>query len=813
MFKNYFLICFRNIRKNKVFSFLNIAGLSIGIASCLTILQYTTFESRYDQFHKNKDRVFRIDAEYYGNGEYEGRSNNSAYKLPGTIKETVAGVSHFTRTHLQYGGAVITYGEGELRKQFFEEDHKLYYVDQDFFDLFDYTLMDGNRATLLTEPMSIVMTRSMVEKYMPDETQPIGKFLDLDGGWYPGTYKITGILDDLPGNSIYSFDFLMPISDLLKNEQYQDDDGWGWENFTSYILLEEGADKEQVFAQAKDLLNDRNSEEHETSNSSTNLVFTALTDIHLNDLSDEAEAGTTSQTLFFFVIIAVFIISIAWLNYINLATAQALKRAKEVGIRKAVGAGKKHLIAQFMLEAFIINGVAFLIALIISYLSLPLLSRVLDKELSFGTGIEPIFQVYIVLAFVIGTLVSGFYPALVLSRFKPAVVVKGTSFGGEQKFGLRQGLVVLQLVIGVFLISGTLAVFKQLTFMKSRDLGMDVEHVLSMRGPRVYDDREERNNQVKAFKTKLASIPGISEIAGSAAVPGGDFNWGTSMRPEGRDESEAESVKMMWVDANFHNTYGMELIAGRFHQEDLKGESAQVVVNETLVKTFSMGTPEEAVGQKMKVGDRAFLIIGVLKDYHWYSLRQEKEPLLLNYASIGTSNISVKIISEDVRTTMDQIEAEYVAHFPNNPFDFYFMDDYFDRQYQSDQQFGQIFSTFSVIAIIIACLGLFGLASFTLGLRVKEIGVRKVLGASIKSILMMIYKDYMKLILIASAVGLPAIYYIIDYWLENYAYRIAISADLFVVPVVLLVVIALGTVSYQSIRAAVANPISSLRTE
>ncbi len=813
MLRNYFLICFRNIRKNKVFSFLNITGLSIGIASCLIILQYTSFESSYDQFHSNKDQLYRVDIDYYSRGESQGLSSYTPFKLPETIKETIAGIKEVTRVHLQYYGAVVTYGEGEDRKQFFEEDKNMFFVDQSFFEMFDYKLLEGNRETLLTEPMSIVITESMLEKYMPGEQQPIGKFINVDGGWYPGTYQVTGILEDLPGNTLFSFNFLLPVHELLKNQQYSNDEGWDWFNFNTYALLEEGANREQVFEQAKDIINEREAEEHEVVNSSSDLVFTSLNDIHLNDQTDEAEAGVSEETLVLFGVVAIFIIGIAWLNYINLATAQALKRAKEVGIRKSVGAAKRQLITQFLLEAFIINGIAFTLAILITYFSLPLLNNVLDKNLVFGVGIEPVFWVYFALAFIGGTFLSGFYPAIVLSRFEPSVVIKGASFSGHQKFGLRQGLVVLQLIIGVFLISGTLTVFRQIQFMRTRDLGMDVERVLSIRGPRVYDDEEQRNNQVKAFKTRLASLPGISEIAGSAAIPGGEYNWGGSMIRDGQDESEEQSMKMMWVDDNFHNTYGMELIAGRFHQQDLKSDERQVVVNETLVEAFGFGSPEDALGQKMRVGDNVFPIIGVLKDYHWYSLRQEKEPLLLAYAEIGVSNISVKLGTSDVRSTMDLIKEEYESHFPNNPFDYYFMDDYYDRQYKSDKQFGQIFTTFSVIAVIIACLGLFGLASFTLSLRIKEIGVRKVLGASVSSILMMIYKDYMKLILIAAVIGLPLVYFVIQNWLENYAYRISISADLLLLPILLLIVIAIGTVSYQSLRAAIVNPSRSLRTE
>ncbi|MFY0625945.1 MAG: ABC transporter permease [Reichenbachiella sp.] len=813
MFKSYLLICFRSIQKNKVFSFLNIVGLAIGMASCLLIFQYVSFESSFDQFHLKKDQVFRIDTKHYKNEEEKYHSSYTSYKMPTTLKETITGVANFTRTHLQYYGAVVTFdGEGENRRQFFEEDKRIYFVDQGFFEMFDYPLINGERSTLLTEPNSIVITKSMVDKYMPNVPNPIGQFLNIDGGWYPGTYKITGVLEDLPDNSIFSFGFLMPVHDLLKNEQYTKDDGWGWNNFVSYVMLDENATLAQVSELSKNLLNDRNKEDFEQSNNRSDVVYTSLNDLHLRDKSEENTGGISEQTLFYFGLIAIFIIGIAWLNFINLATAQSMKRAKEIGIRKVAGAVRRQLIFQFLIESFVINLISLVIAVCLAYMCLPILGNVIDAELVFGIGIKIEHWIYFGLAFLIGTLLSGFYPALVLSGYSPTAVIKGSSLSRQRRFGMRQILVVAQLVIGVFLISGTLAVFKQLQFMRNQDLGMNVDQVMSMRGPRVYDDKKLIDQKMKTFKQKLKAMPNVSEVSTSDAIPGGDYNWGTGMTKDGDEDSESQSVKMMWVDENFHNTYGLELLAGRFHSKDLKGEKGQVVVNETLLKKFALGTPEEAIGINMKVGDNLFPIIGVLKDYHWYSLKAEKEPVLLNFTEYG-SNISVKLTSSDIQNTMAEIKEEYESQFINNPFDYYFMDNFFNRQYKTDEQFGYIFSAFSMVAIVIACLGLFGLASFTLNLRIKEIGIRKVLGASLYSILTMIFKDYLILILTAAGIGLPLVYLAISSWLESYAYRISISYELILLPIVLLMFVTVLTIGFQSLRAAMTNPASSLRSE
>ncbi len=813
MLRNYFLTTLRSIRKNKVFSVLNILGLAIGIASCILILQYVSFESSFDEFHSTKDRVFRLDNNPVRQGEERGRNPSTPYKLGETLQSTYSGIDAYCRLHKQYYGAVVTYnGESpEEERQFFEEDEQMYYVDQAFFDMFEYKLLQGDRRTLLSEPMSIVITKSMLEKYMPGVEFPIGKFLNVDGGWYPGTYKITGVLDDLPGNTMFSFNFLMSIEDLLKNRQYTNDDGWSWTNFHTYVMIAENAGASSVGDQIKDYYNEKNAEEWEAANFRRDVLLTSLTDIRLNDQTKDS-GGITSETLFFFLLIAVFIICIAWLNYINLATAQAMKRAKEVAIRKVVGAIKQQLVAQFLMEAFVINLVSLLIALGLAFLCLPILSGVIDTELNFGVGIPAMYWLYFGLLFLLGTFLSGIYPAFVLSGFNPAVIVKGSVHGGRRRFGLRQVLVIGQLIIGVLLISGTLTAFRQLQYMRNSNLGMDVERVVSVRGPRVFEDRDKKNQKLKSFKEEVTNLVATKHAAISAAIPGGSGNWGTPMRRHDQAEAETQRIMMAWVDDNFHNVYGMELVAGRFHSKDLRGEEAQVVANETVVRKFGFESAEAAIGKKLRAGeDNLFTIIGVLKDFSWYSLKQESLSVLLNYGE-GGSNVSV-LLSGNIGETMPEIESLYESYFPGNPFDYYFMDEYFDRQYKADKQFGKIFTSFSIIAVVIACLGLFGLASFTLKLRVKEIGVRKVLGATVNSIVMMIYKDYVKLVLIATVIGLPLVYFALQNWLEGYANRISITADLFLVPIILLLLITLATISYQSFLAATNNPTKSLRTE
>ncbi|MEO1253788.1 MAG: FtsX-like permease family protein, partial [Bacteroidota bacterium] len=647
-------------------------------------------------------------------------------------------------------------------------------------------------------------------KYLPNIENPIGELLTVDGGRKPGTYTITGIIETLPENTQYAFDFLMPINDLLKSQQYAESDGWGWNNFVTYIMTEPGANVEDISEKAINIRNDR--EKNEENNLKANIKFTPLNDLHLRD--ETKKGGVSNGTLSLFSLIAIFIIVIAWLNYINLATAQAMRRAKEVGIRKSIGALRNQLVFQFLTEAFIINFVALTLGVLLTYATIPALSEIVGKSIVYGENIQIQQWIIFLTLFLFGTLLSGFYPAVVLSRFRPAVVIKGTSGASQRKFGLRQTLVTVQLLIGIFLIAGTYTVYRQLQFMMSKDLGLNVNRVVTMRAkaPSPYDDEEKIRAQMKLFREKITSISEVSQASVSNAIPGGGFNWGTEMIVDGEQISEEKVIRMMMVDDHFHDTYEINLISGRFHDKDLQGEQHQIVVNETLIEKFQLGSPDEAIGKRLRAGNNTFPIVGVVEDFHWNSLKQEKASTILYYSDLG-NYISVRLSSERIYETIKAMETNHKAIFPNHPFEYRFMDEYFAKQYESDRKFGKIFTIFCTIALFIACLGLFGLASFTIHLRVKEIGIRKVLGAQISSILMLIYRDYFMLIAVASILGIPIIYYIINEWLKEFAYRINVSLDLFLLPVIVLTIITFLTVSYQSIKAARVNPAQTIKNE
>ncbi|MEM9327867.1 MAG: ABC transporter permease [Bacteroidota bacterium] len=807
---HYFKSGSRNLLKHKTSSLFNILGLTIGIASCLVILQYVAFESSYDQFHSRKHDIYRVDKEDFRDSVLINRYQGSGYAMGPTILEELPGVEAMVRTHGFDDASVVTYRDNVSGKtrQFIEDEEKLHFVDQQFFDFFDYKVLRGDRNALLVEPNSIVITEAMWQKYMPDVKEPIGALLEVSGGRIPGTFQVSGVIETLPENTLFSFGFLMPMIDLLQAEQYTEDDGWGWTNFTTYILASPEASVQVMGEQARNMLMDRREDELDIH---SYVALTPLNDLHLKDPT--AKGMVTAETLSLFTTIAVFIIFIAWLNYINLTTAQTLRRAREVGVRKAIGATRGQLILQFLAEAALVNFVALLLGVALAVIAMPVLAQVIEKSFEFGFAIQSQHWLLFLVGFLVGTLLSGLYPALVLSRIGLSAATRGTSVAVRKKFGLRQVLVTAQLMIGLVLISATYSVHRQLQFMLSQDLGLEVEQVLSITSPMVYEDRDKMDQTMRVFQDKLKSLAAVSHVSFSDAIPGGSYNWTTNMYREGDEAEERKGVRMMFVDDQFMETYQMELLAGRFHSKELTSEEHWVVVNETLVKEFGLGTVEEAIGKRVKSGgNTAFPIIGVLKDYHWKGLQVEKTPMLLYFNESGAV-ISVRLSGADIPATLTTIEEEYRALFPDNPFKYDFMDDFFARQYRSDRRFGQIFTAFSLIAILVACLGLFGLASFTLYQRTKEISIRKVLGARLMSLLMLLYRDYLTLIGLAAVLVLPLIYFALHRWLEDFAYRIDLSVDLFLLPILLLVFITLMTISYQSLRAARTNPATTLRKE
>ncbi|HEY8934893.1 MAG TPA: ABC transporter permease [Cyclobacteriaceae bacterium] len=811
MIRNFFTLAIRNLLKRKLYSFINIFGLAIGVAVCLVILKYVDFELSYDHFNKNAEHIYRTTVSNFVNGEFRGTNVISSYAQGPSLLADVPEVKSYVRTHPMYGGAVVSYKRGKGDPSTFHEEN-LHFVDSTFMDVFTYEASEGNLKTALDKPASIVITQKMADKYFRKDEDPLGKIMQVSGGWADGDYEVTAVIKNAPQNSHFSFDFLMPTHNLLQNDQYKHDNGWGWNNFITYVEFNPNADVKKVEEKMPAFIDKYIGKDLASSNSKSVLSFQPILDIHLSPgLKYEPSSTVSINTIYFFVIIAIFILAIAWINYINLSTARAMERAREVGIKKSVGAYRSQLISQFIFESVLVNFLGIVIATMIAIGLLPVLGDIVGKDLHFDFS-DYRFWLTLTGLFLVGSFISGMYPALVLSSFKITEVLKGKAEKAAGGFSLRKSLVVFQFASSLILIAGTFAVYRQVVFMRNQDKGLTMEQMLIVNGPSILE-RKGSKERLITLKNQLKSIPGVVNVTTSGAIPGGGYNWGTGMRRDGAPETESKNGSVVWVDPDFVETYGITILAGRAFNPEITSDMKSVLVNEAAITAFGLGDPEKALQQRMLLGGDTVDIIGVLKNYHWNSLKTEHTPWLFKADTISRRAYSILLSGKNMPETIKKIEHEYKEAFPGNPFDYYFLDDFFNAQYKEETQFAKIFSLFAVLAIVIACLGLWGLASFTTTQKLKEIGIRKVLGASVGSLVSMLSWQFLKLVLIASIIALPLTWYGVDTWLGNFAFRIGLQWDLFIVPVVILVFLALSTVSLQILRGANINPAKILRSE
>lgn len=811
MFKSHLLLAWRNLLKRKLYSFINILGLAIGVAVCLVILRYVDFELSYDSFHENAENIYRTTTTYYQGDENRGTGVISGYAQGPSLLDDVSGVKRYVRTHPMYGGAVITYVSPDGNEIAFSEEN-IQFADSTFLEVFTFPAITGDVTTAMDRPNSVVLTKKAALKYFGGDEDPIGKILKVSGGWADGDYEVTAVLEDVPQNSHLTFEYLFPIQNLLKGGQYTSDDGWGWNNFVTYIELFPDAGLAAVEAQFPAFIQKYRGEDLSKSNGKIVLALQPVLDIHLNPgLEYDTSTTVARGTVYFFIIISIFILAIAWVNYINLSTARAIERAREVGIKKSIGALRSQLMWQFIFESVLVNFLSVVLATVLAVVLLPALGEIVGKDLSFDFA-DLRFWLIIFGLFVVGSFISGFYPAFVLSSFKITSVLKGSPEKAGSGFFLRKALVVFQFAASLILIAGTFAIYRQVVFMRNQDKGLTMDQMLVVKGPSIVD-RATAKKRLITLKNQISEIPGVMNVATSGAIPGGGHNWGTGMRKDGAQLEDNRDGHVVWVDTDFVETYGITLLAGRNFNPAITSDMQSVLVNEAALKTFGLGDPEQALQERIILGNDTTDILGVLKNYHWNSLKTEHQPWLFKADTISHRHFSVLLDRNNIHQALTAVEAEYKEAFPGNPFDYFFLDDFFNSQYKAESQFASIFSLFAILAIVIACLGLWGLAAFTTAQKLKEIGIRKVLGASAYSIMSLLSWQFFKLVLIATAIAIPLIGYGVDSWLSTFAFRIGLEWDLFVVPIAILAGLALGTVSTQILRGASINPAKILRSE
>jgi putative ABC transport system permease protein len=811
MLRNYLRIAFRNLGKYKFISFVNLFGLTVGLSCCMLILTYVLNELSYDRYNRNADRIYRVSRSFL-NGEGTVTLNLGAVAPPigPLLQNDFPDIQKVTRllpgppTPFRYNDKIFN-------------ENAIFFADSNFAAVFDLNMTEGDPATALKQPYSVIITDEVARKYFGTD-DPMNKTLRASNAF---DVKVTGIFRAFPANAHFHPQLMISFNTLnnpaiIGAEQLRTN--WANNSFYTYLLLPPNYPAKSMEAQFPAFLDRRKHEPGDAADSKpskyTQLALQRLTDIHLRShLDEEIEENGDITRVYIFGAIALFILLIACINYMNLSTARSALRAKEIGIRKVAGARRSEIMSQFLIESILITWMATLLAIGLTGLAIPWLNSLTGQALSISILIRPAVLIpLIVMPFAVG-LISGLYPALFMSAFQPAKVLKGIFRAGGSSISFRKALVVTQFSISIILIISTAIVFQQLNYIRKSDLGLDKEHILTLRS----DDA--LNSNYKAFRTDIMQNSSIKDMTRSSRIPSGrlldeqgsSIENGDSLRPVTGD------IKYLATDEDFVPTFSIPMAAGRNFSRDYATDSAAFLLNTAATRILGLKSPREAIGKNFMYGAIKGKIVGVTNDFHFESMHEKILPLVLvsTPASQATNlgYISIKIRGNDIRAAIAHISATWKRYLPETPFEYTFLDERFDQLYKTEERQGSLFTVFACIAIFIACLGLFGLASFAITQRVKEIGIRKVLGATTAGIVGLLSKDFMKLVAIAALIAFPVAGYVMLKWLQNFAYRIDIPWWIFLLAGVLAAMVALFTVSLQAFRAALTNPVKNLRSE
>jgi len=816
MIKNFFVISLRNLLKRKGYTTLNILGLTIGITCCLLIFQYVSYERSYDTFQKNSSRIVRIRLDEYKQGKLLWQSATSYPAFGPLMKKDYPEVENYCRL---IDDELLLSNDAKNVK--FSEK-KGYFADPSSISMLGVDLAAGNNATALDAPNKIIISQSMARKYF-GATDVVGKTLQShgDGRAKPDTYQITGVFKDYPKNSHLIIDYLVSYETLRKALREQGDKNdsantaIGWYDFYVYLQLKPGTDLQAFQAKmpafAAKYVNKRKGAKG-AQFSGNKLSIIPFSNIHLySNYNQEAEVNGSGSAVNFMFLIGFIILGIAWINYINLSTARSVERAKEVGVRKVLGAAKGNLIRQFMLENVLLNITAILLAGFAVAVLTPWFNNLMGKDVSTGFSMSAKYWLIFFAIFCAGTLLSGLYPAFVLSDYKPVAVLKGAFKNTSGGLILRKSLIIVQFGISVVLIVGTIIVYQQVNFMRKQNLGVDIDQTLVLSGVQSIPDSVYQD-ALQPFKTALLNTPGVKSMTSSSNVMGQEIYWTNGFESLDHKELGGSTVYRLGVDYDFIPQFGMKLLAGRNFSKDFPTDKKGAILNDRALAQMGFKDPQDAIGKKISNGD-TLTVIGVVQSFHHMGLQKPIDPQLISLRPNARNVYSIKLQTKDLQPTVATVKALWNKYFPNDPFNYFFLDDEFNAQYQSDQRFGEMFTLFASLAILIACFGLVGLSAYNILQRTKEMGIRKVLGASVQNVVFILSKDFLLLVVLSFIIAVPVSWFIMHNWLQDFAYRITINWWVFGIAGVLAFLIALSTISYQAIRAATANPVKSLRSE
>ena len=796
MIKNYFKTAWRNMWKNKTFTTLNLGGLTISLAACLVISLWVKNELQYDRSGANADAVFRVALTLQSKNQPDKHFAVTAAPLADVLIKDfpeIEKVARITQSNMLIG----------YRNENFYTD-QFFYADSTFFEVFGYKLVKGDANTVLTKPNSAVITESIAKRYFGHE-DPMGKTITCND---TTLLIVTGIAKDLLSTNHFQFDIIGSMQLLGVNNL----GGWWNDNYYTYVLLKDPASAPVLNEKIRDIMDVYNGKQNKALGFRGLHFLQPIKDIHLHsDLRSELKPNGNISSLRIFIGIAVFLLLVACINYINLTTATSFKRTKEIGMRKVTGATFSQLVSQFLSESILISLMAMLLSIGLAQICLPLFNKMAGTQLVLWEHLTwPLSLLLMGLAILLG-IISGLYPAFYLSQVRPIKVFKNITEKTGGLFSLRKALVVFQFALSIILIIATIVALQQLQYMQSQNLGFEKEQVLAI----PLRDQSETNSQ-NLLKSEFVKIQGISAASASSSTPGRRLN-NIVVLPEGVQQDQLQTMNTLIVDYDFIHTYKLKVVAGRGFSKDFGNDSSVFILNETAVRELGWGNPENAIGKKFDWGlGKQGVIAGVVKDFHFKALNEKIIPLVMHILPVTSGwygFISVRVNTQDMQQAIQSLKGSWSKLMPGHPFDYYFVDEDYNKQYQTEQRLSSLSLIFSVLVILISCLGLFGLVMVAVSQRIKEIGVRKVLGASITGIASLLSKDFLKLVGIAILIASPIAWWLMSMWLKDFPYRINIGWWVFFAAGVLALLIALITVSLQTIKAAIANPVKSLRTE
>ena len=813
MLKNYFKIALRNLVKQRFYSLINIFGLAIGSAACLLITLFVLDELSYDRFNEKADRIQRVHLSYQMGGQ-SGDFAVAAAPLARTVVETYPEIENAVRFRTQ-GSYTVYRGEHAYQEK------EVTFADSSLFSVFTLPLLHGNPRTALAQPNTLVISATSAEKYFGadwEQLPPLGETLLVGRDKEP--YQVTGVFADIPSNAHFHFGMFLSMPSLEESQT----EIWLSNNFYTYLLLREGTDVDALQTKLNETFEtyaapqieqyaNASYEEFLGAGNYFKYQLQPLTDIHLHsDLGAEIEANGDIRYVYIFSAIALFVLLIACVNFMNLSTARSAGRAKEVGIRKTLGSVRQQLIGQFLVEAMLISFLALLLAILLSEAALPFFNDLADKQLSIRYLHPWYFLPLLLGAVALIGLLAGSYPAFFLSAFRPAAVLKGKLAGGINRSWLRSGLVVMQFGISMVLITGTVVIYQQLNHIRSKKLGYDKEHVL------VVHNTYYLGEQAETFKNEALREPSVVAATLTGYLPANAFSNNNSAIFPGKNADSDRTTSLPWfyVDYDYIPTMGMELTSGRNFSRAFATDSSTLIINEAAARYFfddadPLGQELSAFGE-VPGSFETFTVIGVVEDFHYSTMREKIMPMVIALHG-NTSALSLRVQPGQEAAAVAALETQWNRFMPDLPFEYSFLDERFNDTYKAEAKLGTIFTVFCSLAIFIACLGLFGLAAYTAEQRTKEIGIRKVLGASVGSLVLLFSRDFTKLVLIALLMAIPISYFMMDRWLDDFAYRITLGVGTFLMAGGIALLIAWLTIGFQSVRAAVANPVDSLRSE